>query len=266
MNIWKKVSGEWLVFVARDGATPQTGSTVGVFTRSTGQTKMVALGELVSSDGNGWLFKVAPRNAEPRPAERPVATVGNLSGVMALFETARSHLRRPAIVIGVPAINETVKLTVAAAHHRVPGSINVVSETRRDDRYGKPLWYGRIHTDGRYEQREVNEAVAARLAAFATNPAAVAAEHGRLTGRCCFCNRHLEDERSTAVGYGPVCADHFGLPWGERPTDFAAPVAGAYVAPPPTTGTAPVGMVASRFTGPVPEGLNGEDDGLVLRR
>ena len=43
---------------------------------------------------------------------------------------------------------------------------------------------------------------------------------------CCFCNRALEDERSTAVGYGPICAGHFGLAWGNRPAEFAAtPVA-----------------------------------------
>ena len=25
------------------------------------------------------------------------------------------------------------------------------------------------------------------------------------------------DERSTAAGYGEICATHFNLPWGERP-------------------------------------------------
>jgi hypothetical protein len=33
----------------------------------------------------------------------------------------------------------------------------------------------------------------------------------------------LDDECSTAVGYGPVCAEHYHLPWGDRPTEFAAP-------------------------------------------
>jgi len=34
------------------------------------------------------------------------------------------------------------------------------------------------------------------------------------TGNCCFCRRELTDKRSTEVGYGPICADHFSLPWG----------------------------------------------------
>lgn len=42
-----------------------------------------------------------------------------------------------------------------------------------------------------------------------------AARFGKLWGQCVFCSRLLTDERSVAVGYGPVCASHNGLPWGE---------------------------------------------------
>ena len=41
-----------------------------------------------------------------------------------------------------------------------------------------------------------------------------AAQLGHLTGRCVFCSRKLTDDRSTEVGYGPICADREGLPWG----------------------------------------------------
>lgn len=42
-----------------------------------------------------------------------------------------------------------------------------------------------------------------------------AARFGAVTGSCIFCMRTLTDERSITVGYGPICADHNGLPWGE---------------------------------------------------
>lgn len=45
--------------------------------------------------------------------------------------------------------------------------------------------------------------------------AADAAKFGHITGQCVFCARKLTDERSIAVGYGPVCAEREGLPWGE---------------------------------------------------
>ena len=40
-----------------------------------------------------------------------------------------------------------------------------------------------------------------------------AAANGRNHGTCCYCGRKLKTEESTSVGYGPVCADKWGLPW-----------------------------------------------------
>jgi len=50
-------------------------------------------------------------------------------------------------------------------------------------------------------------------------------------GQCFICGRELDTRESLAVGYGPVCADKNGLPWGEvsTPTTTApatAPVVG----------------------------------------
>lgn len=33
---------------------------------------------------------------------------------------------------------------------------------------------------------------------------------------CCFCGRDLDTAESISVGYGPVCAAKYGLPWGEK--------------------------------------------------
>jgi len=32
---------------------------------------------------------------------------------------------------------------------------------------------------------------------------------------CCFCGRDLDTAESISMGYGPICADKYGLPWGE---------------------------------------------------
>jgi hypothetical protein len=53
------------------------------------------------------------------------------------------------------------------------------------------------------------------LTKLAKDPVGFAGSYGAATGRCCFCNKPLKTEESTAVGYGPVCADRFGLPWGK---------------------------------------------------
>jgi hypothetical protein len=38
--------------------------------------------------------------------------------------------------------------------------------------------------------------------------------YGHRTGACVFCSHPIDDERSLAAGYGPICAGNFGLPWG----------------------------------------------------
>jgi len=37
---------------------------------------------------------------------------------------------------------------------------------------------------------------------------------GKLYGNCIYCSRDLTDDRSITAGYGPICAEKRGLPWG----------------------------------------------------
>lgn len=61
---------------------------------------------------------------------------------------------------------------------------------------------------------EVPPSLVKALIAFSADPEGAAAAYGHETSSCCFCSRELTDERSVKVGYGPVCADHYGLGWG----------------------------------------------------
>jgi len=58
--------------------------------------------------------------------------------------------------------------------------------------------------------------IEAELRTIAGDIAGAAAAWGHLTGTCTFCGLTLEDERSTSVGYGPICASKHGLPWGDE--------------------------------------------------
>ena len=49
--------------------------------------------------------------------------------------------------------------------------------------------------------------------ALLSNPISESALHGREYGRCCFCNKELDNEGSIFHGYGPICAEKWGLPW-----------------------------------------------------
>ena len=153
----------------------------------------------------GELLKIAEAPAE----ERPTVDVGSMAGVIALFDKALQHLKQPRIVLALPGGQE-FRVSIAGARAHAPGSLNVTDLGRYPDNQ----WFGRVYRDGRFEPSprvELPDGLVALLERFAKEPAKVASEHGRATGRCCFCNSPLTDARSTAVGYGPVCADRWAL-------------------------------------------------------
>lgn len=136
----------------------------------------------------------------------------SLAPIAKLFATAQTHLKRPFVLISSDAGQLRLKVVTQGQN---AGCVYVY----RDGPYEDRDYWGKVTQDGRYvPSREIGSeqtAVAEALRLFAKDPAGAAARFGRSTGACCFCGKTLTDERSVAVGYGPICADHYGLPWGE---------------------------------------------------
>jgi hypothetical protein len=82
--------------------------------------------------------------------------------------------------------------------------------------FGNNVYFGRIAaaTGDIMGRDNMDAEVLSLLVEFASDPAGVGSRIGKLTGNCCFCSRALETKESLAVGYGPTCASHYGLPWG----------------------------------------------------
>lgn len=74
---------------------------------------------------------------------------------------------------------------------------------------------GYVTSTDRFEFKTCPDSTLMLMKLIAVNPVIAASIWGRKMGRCCFCGLELTDERSVAVGYGPICADNWGLPWGE---------------------------------------------------
>ena len=64
-----------------------------------------------------------------------------------------------------------------------------------------------------YSPRFNHAELMSELEAFMEHPITEGALHGKEYGRCCFCNRELDNEGSIFHGYGPICAEKWGLPW-----------------------------------------------------
>lgn len=73
---------------------------------------------------------------------------------------------------------------------------------------------GKLIRPGRIQWEYMPGMIAKLTEATKTTPEQAAA-FGHLVGRCCFCSHAIDTPESTAVGYGPVCASKYGLPWGE---------------------------------------------------
>jgi len=207
MITFTKVRNEWMLRLPISPVPFRSGQEVTV-TKRNGGTSTATLGMFVMSTGDAQIWSIAQ-------APRATENVGDLSGIIALFDTARAHLRFPAITL------DGFRVNVAGQRAREPGSLTVTGiERTHASRFGRGMvrqYFGRVTRAGVYEpSRGAPDGIGQHLRAFAADPAGQAAEHGRLHGACCFCNRPLRDERSTAVGYGPDCAEHFGLPWGAR--------------------------------------------------
>lgn len=151
-----------------------------------------------------------------KTASAPVGStvaVGEFSGVIGLFETAKAHLKFPKIRLMVG--DTLVILSVAGPKAKRPGSVTLVGEGT----YPTRPWFGSVSPDGTWTgSGRTAPAFAAALGAvlkeFSANPAKVAKEHAKLTGHCCFCGKligHGAEERSAAVGFGPDCAENYGL-------------------------------------------------------
>lgn len=156
-----------------------------------------------------WAEKlVADAENPPKPQ---VSETFDFAAVSSLLRKAGEKLKFPKVRLQT-ADGKPVVLSLAGKQSRYAGSINVTD----GEAYGSNIWYGRINLDGTFSvpQAGINHSVVSLLREFAANPADVASRYGKVTGCCSFCGKGLTDDRSLSVGYGPICADKFNLPWG----------------------------------------------------
>lgn len=174
----------------------------------------------------------------PKPIDNSYLLGRDTSKVLDMFALAANHLQKPKIRLYFGHLSQpedvfskskfnldfTMRVCPAGPTSKYPNSLYL-----KPDHGDYSRWYGRIEQDGRFVpgnlplpsgkyDLEDGYQVSARtiILAFLVDPIHVSAQMGRLIGRCCYCNRHLEDERSTIKGYGPICANNYGLPWGDE--------------------------------------------------
>ncbi|WP_374312484.1 DUF6011 domain-containing protein [Dongia sp.] len=163
-----------------------------------------------------WVGVLVERAAVPAPVEPArSAFTADLTQIRKLFEKASAAgLKFPKIRLEVNGT--AIKLTPAPTTGRNPGFVYVHRLVDGEYRYA-----GKVSEVGTYYGHS-GDGVLAAIQALAADPASAAAAHGHTTGNCCFCARLLSDPTSVEVGYGPICAERFGLPHGTVAKAIAA--------------------------------------------
>jgi hypothetical protein len=150
----------------------------------------------------------------PKPA---LPAASNLQPIIAFLRAAETNLKFPKLHFEVDGVELVLRLKGKQSAH--PGAVDLVSREKvwnEKFQQDAPIWYGRIEPDGQSVfGGRVTPSIVAALNAIAADPREASIRYARKTGHCAFCGRFLETKASVSVGYGPVCADKYGLPWGE---------------------------------------------------
>lgn len=150
--------------------------------------------------------------AATQPSVAASPTVKVLTGlypIVELLQRARSAgLKFPKIRLATGE-GWPIVLSLAGAGSKEPGSVSVTD----GGPYGSGQWFGRISRNGQtFFQPSFSDEARDLLDKLARDPAGTAQVYGQRTGNCCFCAKALTEAGSIEVGYGPTCAEHFGLP------------------------------------------------------
>lgn len=80
---------------------------------------------------------------------------------------------------------------------------------------------GFIDTQGQYKETKVRQPIelVIALTTLVRDVKQAAKDIADTHHMCMFCSKPLTDDRSTEVGYGPQCAETWGLPWGDKDND-----------------------------------------------
>lgn len=160
------------------------------------------------------------RNAEPKQVQQdlplpdgrpPIAEA--LARISQLFQKALDQgLKYPKIRLEAEDGTKVV-LRYAGPTSNNPGSINITNHLPYN---GGREFYGKINLSGLFVKSfRATPAILKLVNDLAKDPVGLAKLYGLKTSTCCFCSRPLNTSESVTMGYGPICAVKFGLPWGE---------------------------------------------------
>ena len=142
-----------------------------------------------------------------------------MTTIFDMFKTAQENLKWPKLVIPVPDKKEKIIFRPAKYENRL--NMYLQQGTSQAD------WIGRlIRNDTKRviefsynPQVVIPDEIKLLIREAVKNPIGLCSVLGQQFSYCCFCSTEITTKESLSVGYGPICAEKWGLPWGEVNVD-----------------------------------------------
>jgi hypothetical protein len=135
--------------------------------------------------------------------------------VMALFDAAGDTLSRTRIHL---ITNDDREVVVRSNRRKAESNDVLYVHNHGADHKDRFAQFGHItKATNAYNFTPYADAEVRRvMTLLRDDPLGTVMDMGRKSGRCCFCSLPLTDERSTAHGYGPICAKNYKLAWSHK--------------------------------------------------
>jgi len=143
-----------------------------------------------------------------RTAEATVDLGVDLTGLQKLFAGARANGKTNPKIKMALANGTVLEVYAAKSDSKNPGSIYV--------NVG-PEYTGKVTPDGKfipYADRRLDDEALSMICEVVENPTQAGRLYGRKLKWCIFCGTQLDTNESQYYGYGPICAEKWGLEWG----------------------------------------------------
>lgn len=143
--------------------------------------------------------------------------------IFELFDKAKNKIKYPKLKY--PYRNITLTLFPAGPNSKYRGQIFVTDSKPYGEnilfcRILPPAKDGQISIEWYRDYREKDKELESVILGLAFKPEEVCKLIGQKFAYCCFCGTMITSKNSLTVGYGPICADNWGLPWGDTAEDI----------------------------------------------
>jgi hypothetical protein len=156
-----------------------------------------------------WVHKIANETVDR--IENPRKPAAHLPNFKPVLDRGYGAIKYPKLTIYCGDFHLRFQLCGPAS--KTPGFVTVLRFFGKN--VSEKEYLGKINLEGDFwPAANLEDKIIRALEILNQDPESAAIQSGKISGNCAYCFKALTDERSLEVGYGPICAKTFRLPWG----------------------------------------------------